>query len=163
MVISLLTPRKFAIQTWFCNCPQYLCWLHIVVECSPSIHDPGKMLVLPNQLLYWVLSTSDQDFVSFQPILCHPHSQIRITLFHDEQRDIPVRNFSPSRAPLEFSRIAVPTTVLLKNDHADFAQEERLDQDFGHLCRGWVSNPKGWTFRFGNFQQFRSIFRFWPG
>ena len=26
--------------------------LHIDVECIPSIHDPGKMLVLPNQLLY---------------------------------------------------------------------------------------------------------------
>ena len=48
MVISLLPPRKFAIQTWFCNCPQYLCIFRIVVECSPSIHDPGKMLVLPN-------------------------------------------------------------------------------------------------------------------
>ena len=24
MVISPLHPRKFAIQTWFCNCPQYL-------------------------------------------------------------------------------------------------------------------------------------------
>ena len=23
MVISLLHPRKFAIRTWFCNCPQY--------------------------------------------------------------------------------------------------------------------------------------------
>ena len=51
MVISLLTPLKFAIQTWFCNCPQYLFLLRIVVECSPSTHDPGKMLVLPNRLL----------------------------------------------------------------------------------------------------------------
>ena len=51
MVISLLTPRKFSIQTWFCNCPQYFCLFYIVVECSPSIHDPGKMLVLPNRLL----------------------------------------------------------------------------------------------------------------
>ena len=52
MVISLLTPRNFAIRTWFCNCPQHLCLFRIVVECSPSIHDPRKMLVLPNQLLY---------------------------------------------------------------------------------------------------------------
>ena len=51
MVISLLSPRKFAIQTWFCNCPQYLCLFHIVFECNPSIHDPAKMLVLPNRLL----------------------------------------------------------------------------------------------------------------
>ena len=51
MAVSLLLPRKFAIQTWFCNCPQYLCLLHIVFECTPSLHDQGKMLVLPNRLL----------------------------------------------------------------------------------------------------------------
>ena len=52
MVIFLLLPRKFTIQTWFCNCPQYLGLLRIDVEYIPSIHDQGKMLVLPNQLLY---------------------------------------------------------------------------------------------------------------
>ena len=46
MAVSLFSPRKFAIRTWFCNCPQYLCLFGIVVECIPSIHDPGKMLVL---------------------------------------------------------------------------------------------------------------------
>ena len=40
MVISLLHPRKFAIRTWFCNCPQYLCLFGIVFKCSPSVHDP---------------------------------------------------------------------------------------------------------------------------
>ena len=74
MVISLLFPRKFSIRTWYCNCPQYLGLLRIDVECIPSIHDQRKVLVLPNRLLYWVLSTSDQDFASFQPILCHPHT-----------------------------------------------------------------------------------------
>ena len=34
-----------------CSCPQYLCLFHIVFERSPSIHDQGKMLVFPNQLL----------------------------------------------------------------------------------------------------------------
>ena len=63
MVISLLLPRKFATRTWFCNCPQYFCLFHIVFECSPSIHDPRKMLVLPNRLLCWVVSTSDPGFV----------------------------------------------------------------------------------------------------
>ena len=51
MVISLLLPRKFAIQPWLCNCPQSLCLFGIVFECSPSIHDPGKMLVLQTRLL----------------------------------------------------------------------------------------------------------------
>ena len=41
------------------NGQQYLCLFHIVFECTPGTHDQGKMLVLPNQLLYWVLSTSD--------------------------------------------------------------------------------------------------------
>ena len=96
MVISLLSPRKLKIRTWFCNCPQYPCLFRIVVECSPSIHDPRKMLVLPNRLLCWVVSTSDQDFVSFQPILWHPHTQTGIILFHDVQRDIPNLEFSPN-------------------------------------------------------------------
>ena len=52
MVVFLLHPRKFTIRTCFCNCPQYLCLFGSVVECSPRIHDPGKMLVLPNRLLY---------------------------------------------------------------------------------------------------------------
>ena len=51
MVIFLFHPRKFAIQTWFCNCPQYFGLLHIDVECIPSTHDPGKMLVLSTSLL----------------------------------------------------------------------------------------------------------------
>ena len=122
MEIFQLLLRKFWIQTWLCNCPQYLCLFHNVFECSPSIHDQGTMLVLPNRLLYWVLSTSDQDFVSFQPILCHPHTQIRIILFDG------VRGFS---------QIAFPTIVLPKNDRTDSGQEERpgsstLDNDLGH-------------------------------
>ena len=47
MVISLILPQKFAIRTWFCNCPQYLCLFRIFFECSPSFHDLRKMLVLP--------------------------------------------------------------------------------------------------------------------
>ena len=69
MEAFLFSPQKFAIRTWFCNCPQFFCLFHIVVECKPSIHDPTKMLVLPNRLLCFVVSTSEQDFVSFQPIM----------------------------------------------------------------------------------------------
>ena len=47
MVIFQFTPRKFAIQTWLCNCPQYLCLFHIAFEYTPGIHDLGKMLVSP--------------------------------------------------------------------------------------------------------------------
>ena len=127
MEVFLFSPRKFAIRTWSCNCPQYLCLFRIFFECSLSIHDPGKMLFLPNQLLYKVVSTSDHEFVSFQPILCHPHTQIRIILFHDVQRDIPNLEFSPSHALIGFSQIAFPIIVLPKGDRTDSFREERLD------------------------------------
>ena len=65
--------------------------------------------------------------VSFQPILCHPHTQIRIILFHDEQRDIPNLEFSPSHVSIGFSQIAFPITVLPKDHRTDSVQEERLD------------------------------------
>ena len=84
------------------------------------------MLVLPNQRLCWVFSTSDQCFVSFQPIWCHPHTQIRIVLFPDEQRDIPNWKPSHNRISIGFSQIAFPITVLPKDDQINFVQEEQL-------------------------------------
>ena len=126
MVIFRLLLWKFWIQTWFCNCQQYLCLFHIVFECSPSIHDQRRMLVLSYQLLCFVLSTSDRYFVSFQSILCHPHTQIRITLFHGVRTSIPNWKLSPNRISTGLSRIAFPITVLPKDDHTDFVQEERL-------------------------------------
>ena len=62
----------------------------------------------------------------FQPILCHPHTQIRIILFHDEQRDIPNLEFSPIHVSIGLSQIAFPIIVLPKDDRTDSAQEERL-------------------------------------
>ena len=95
MVISLLHPRKFAIQTWFCNCPQYFCLLHIVFEYTPDINDQGKMLVLPNQLLIEQFPHRIK-IVSFQPILCHPHTQIRISFFTMYNETFPIWNFLPA-------------------------------------------------------------------
>ena len=69
------------------KCDVWGCFLHI--ECNPSKHDQGMMQVVPNQLVYWVLSTSDQYFVSFQPISGHPHTQIRTTLFLGVRINIP--------------------------------------------------------------------------
>ena len=126
MEVFQFLPRKFVIQTWLCNCPQYPCLFHIVFG-SPRKHDPGKMLVLPNQLLYEVLSTPDQCFVSFQPILCHPLTKIRINLLHGVRISIPNWKPSPNRTSIGFSQIAFPITVLPKDDRTDFAQEERLD------------------------------------
>ena len=64
----------------------------------------------------------------FQPILCHPHTQLRIIPFHDEQRDIPNLEFYPSHVSQGFAQIAFPTIVLPKDDRTDSAQEERLGQ-----------------------------------
>ena len=88
MVISLISPQKFAIQTWFCNCPQYFCFFHIVFECNP---------------------------------------RIQFGIFH-------------SHVSIGFSQIAFPITVLPKDDHTDFAQEEQLGLPYWTMilaiCRG---------------------------
>ena len=138
MEVFQLLQRKFWIRTWFCNCQQYLCLFHIVFECSPSIHDRGKMLVLPNQLLCWALSTSDQGFVSFHPIWCHPHTQIRIILYHGARISIP--NWKTFSQPY-FNRIF--SNCLSHNSPArgwPYRFRSRgtsiLDHDLGHYCRG---------------------------
>ena len=141
MVVFQLPPRKFVIQTWFCNCQQHLCSFHIVFEHIPGKRDQGKMLVLPNQFLSWVLSTSDQCFVSFQPILSHPHTQIRITLLTVNEISIPKWKPSPNRTSIGFSQIAFPITVLPEGWPYRFRSRwttgsSILDHDSGHLCRG---------------------------
>ena len=45
--IFQLLLQKFWIQTWFCNCQQYLCLFHTVFEYTPDIHDRRMMWVLP--------------------------------------------------------------------------------------------------------------------
>ena len=126
MVIFQLRLLKLWIQTGSRNCQQYRCLFHTVEEYTPGIQDQGKMLVLPNRLQR-VFSTSDQCFVSFQPILCHPHTQIRITLFHRARTSIPNWKPSPNRTSIGFSHIAFPIIVLPNDDRTDFVQEERLD------------------------------------
>ena len=68
LVVFLFSLRKLRIRTWFCNVQQYPDLFHTVFECNPSKHDQRLMWVLPNQLLYWVFSASDQESVSFPPI-----------------------------------------------------------------------------------------------
>ena len=125
MEVFLFSPLKFAIRTWFCNCPQYLCLFHIVFECTPSIHDPRKDVGSPKSTSLSTFHIGSM-FCFFPAILCHPHTQIRIILFHDEQRDIPNLEFSPSHVSMEFSQIAFLTIVLPKDDHTVSAPEEQL-------------------------------------
>ena len=128
MVTSLLPPWKFEIRTWFCNCPQYLCLFGIVAECIPSTHDPGKMLVLPTSTSLLSSFHIGSRFCFFPAnFLCRPHTQIRIILFHDLQRDIPNWKPFPNRISKElFSQTAFPIIVVPKDDHTDSFQEERL-------------------------------------
>ena len=110
-------------------------------ECSPSVHDPRKILVLPIRLLCWVLSTLDQDFVSFQPILCRPHALKRRILFHDERRDIPKKTtFSHPCFNKNFSNCLSYNSPAKRWPYRFRSRRTTgssiLDHDFGHLCRG---------------------------
>ena len=82
------------------------------------------MLVFPNRLLCFVLSTLGQDSV-FPAIFMSSTYTDRI-IFHDVQRDIPNLEFSPSHASIGFAQIASPITVPPKDDRTDSAQEEQL-------------------------------------
>ena len=97
MVISLLTPRKFAIRTCFCNCPQYLCLFGIVFECSPAQIYMIQERCWFSQIDFFIKYFPHRIKIFFFPAnSCHPHTQIRIIFFHDVQRDIPIWNLLPS-------------------------------------------------------------------
>ena len=141
MKVFQFHPLKFAIRTWFCNCTQFLCLLHTVFEYIPGIHDQGKMLVLPSQLLCWVLFTSDQDFVSFQP---------NFTSSTYTDKNNPFSRCTKRHSQLEtfyqpcFNRIF--SNCLSHNSPAKgwpyrflsrgTTGSSILDHDLGHLCRG---------------------------
>ena len=69
-------------------------------------------------------------FCFFPIFLSHPHTLIRIVLFHDVQKTFPIWKPSPKRTSKESSQIAFPITVLPKDDHTDFVQEERLGRPY---------------------------------
>ena len=123
-------PRKFVIRTWFWNCQQLLWLFHIVFECSPSIHDQGKVLVLPNRLLCCVVSTSGSRFCFFPANFMsstytdknNPFS--RCTKRHSQFGIFSQPCFN------RISQIAFPIIVLPEDDRTDSAQEERLGLPF---------------------------------
>ena len=51
---------------------------------------------------------------------------VLMNLYFTEQRDISNLEFLPIHVSIGFSQIAFPMKVLPKDDHTDFAQEERL-------------------------------------
>ena len=109
MEVFQFPPRKFATQTWFCNCQTYLYLFHIVVECSPSIHDPGKMLVLPNQLLCLVPSTSDQCFCFFPAnFMSSTNTDKNNPSFTMYKQAFPNKKPSPNRTSIGFLKLPFP-------------------------------------------------------
>ena len=97
-------------------------------------------------------------FVSFQPIWCHPHTQIRKTLFHGVRISIP--KWKPFSQPY-FKRIF--SNCLFNNSPAKawpYRFHSRrttgcsiLDHDFGHVCRGGRIQISGHS-DFGIFNNF---------
>ena len=126
-VVFLSHQQRCGIQTYFCNCLQYLCLLDILFECIPNKHGQGTMSVRPNRLRSIELSTSNQCFVSCQPIfMSSTHTQIRRILFHDVRISIPNWKPSPNRISIGFARIAFPIIVLPKDDRKNFAHVKRI-------------------------------------
>ena len=96
MVIFLLLPRKFAIRTWFCFCPQYLFSFQSVFEHIPSIHDPRKDVGSPKSTSLLSSFHIGSRFCFFPAnFSCHPHTQIRRNPFHGVRISIPKRKIFP--------------------------------------------------------------------
>ena len=125
MVISLRPPRKFAIRTWFCNCPQYLCLFSIVFECNFTC--TRKDVGSPKSTSLLSTFHIGSRFCFFPANFMSSTYTDKNTPFHDVQRDIPNWKPFPNRAAIGFSHIAFPIIVLPKDDHTDSFQEERLD------------------------------------
>ena len=80
-------------------------------------------------------------FVSFQPIWCHPRTQIGTVLLHCVRINIPNWKPSPSHASNRIFLNCLSRNSLAKGWPYRFRSRGTtgssiLDHDFGHLCRG---------------------------
>ena len=142
-----------------CNCHQYPCLFHIVFEFSSKYTLSRKHVGSPksNFFIEYFPHRINVLFLSSR-FLCHPHTQIRIILFHGVRTSMPNWKPSPNRASKRFSQIASPVTVLPKNDRIGFrstrtTRSSILDHDLGHLCRGRRIQMSGHS-DFGTFNKF---------
>ena len=156
MEVFQFTPRKFEIQTWLCNCPQYLCLFHTVFECSPSLHDQQKMLVLP-------ASTPLLSTFHIGTMFCFFPAKLTSSTYADKNNPFSrctnkhsqVETFSQPDFKRMFSNC-------LTNDNPAKRRPYRfrsrgttgssiLDHDLGHLCRGRRIQMSGhsefWSFQ----------------
>ena len=70
--------RDFGIQTYFYNCPQYLCFLDSLVEYNPDRHGQGMMSGLPK-------STSFTSIFHIGSMFCFFPSQFYIIHIHRQE------------------------------------------------------------------------------
>ena len=87
----------------------------------------GKMLVLPKQLLYLVLSHIGLMFCFFPAnYMSSTYTDKNNTFSRCTNKHSQLETTCPNRTSIGFSQTAFPISVLPKDDHKDFAQEERL-------------------------------------
>ena len=123
MVVSQFLQQKFLIQPWFStvhNIFAYftlsLIWVHPKFSWSRKDVGSPKSTSL---LKYFPHRIN----ISWEPIWCHPKRVIRTILFHGVRKNIPYWKPSPNRTSTGFSQIALPMTVLSKEDRTDFVKE----------------------------------------
>ena len=115
MVISQLLLRKFWIQTWFCNCPQYLCLFQIALSTAQIYMIKERFWYIGLMFCFFPANLMSSTYTDKN----YPFS--RCTNKHSQ-----LETFSQPYFSWTFSQIAFPIIVLPKDDHTDFAQEERL-------------------------------------
>ena len=120
-----------------CRSTHFLAW--------PSIsEDHEEILRFPEHGKFFSCScgnSSDWCFVSFQPILCHPHTRIRITIFDGVQGDIHhLELFSQPCCNRIFSNCLSHNSPAKGWPYKFLSRgttgSSILDHDLGHLCRG---------------------------
>ena len=124
--VSLQAQQKSWIPTYFCFCLQHLCLFDILFECTPNKRGQGMMSVLPESTLFKSIFYIGSIFCFFPSSFIPSTYTDKNSLFLGWRISIPNLELSPNRVLIELSQIDLPTTVLPKDDHKDFAQEERL-------------------------------------
>ena len=108
MVIFQLLLRKFVIQTWFCNCQQYLCLFHIVFEYT-QVYMIKERCCSPK-------STSLLSTFHIGLMFCFFPANLMSSTYTDKNnpfsrctnKTFPIWKLSPNRASIGFSQIAFP-------------------------------------------------------
>ena len=106
-VVFLLLLQRSWIQTYFCYCPQYGSLRS--TSFTSTFHIGSMFCFFPASFMSSTYTWKN-----------HPFSRCT-------KKTFPIGKPTPNRVLIGFSQIAFPIIVLPKDDHTDFAQEERLD------------------------------------